>query len=144
MIPFTQLMKEKVFTWQNPDTKEELTFASERMTNWCRSSGVEIVWTPVDIIWAKAFVDFRGIEPHRLGRLDAAELLRWEPIIYCHMPDNTHLLVDGHHRYVVAAMEGLTEIKARILEPNEWEPFLVSGLPTFGYEHLTTSYSGIE
>lgn len=142
MINYLDVMSEKVFTWQNPDTLEELTIASDRITEWARLNFIEIVLTPVERKWALDFLDHRGIEQHRLERIQPEHLE--EPIVYCAMPDGTHLLVDGHHRYVAAAIHDVQWIKSRILNYEQWSPFIVEGLPQFGRENLLNSFSGIK
>jgi hypothetical protein len=137
----TMLPTEKVFTWQDPDTLEELNFAVDRLNAWCVAAEVETVLTPVEVEFADLFIRERGIEFHRVERMTFKDLLH--PVIYCCMPKGTHLLVDGHHRYVFSAMIGQTEQRAHILTQEQWEPFLISGMPTFVRENIISGFSGI-
>lgn len=140
LTPFQMDPFEPVFTWIDPDTKVCTHWASGRIADWCKGAGLEIAWTPVSLIYAAMFIKDRGIETHRLERLSVDHLA--DPIIYLDMGDGTHLLVDGHHRYVYAAAAGRDELPAYIITKDQAEPFLVTGLRDDTEDDLRNSYSG--
>lgn len=140
---YTMDFTEHVFTWVNPETSEEMTLATERMAKWCAENKDLMTFsTPVEPVYALKFMKDRGIENHRLARLMEQVIIT--PLIYLQMGDGTHLLCDGHHRYVAAAMTGRTYLAAYILEKEQWERFVVTGIPHQGAAKLRTEYSGIE
>lgn len=139
----TMELTEHVFTWHNPVNGEEMSFATERLAKWCKENEeLEVFLTPVEVIHAGVFLKDRGIEPHRLSRVMKHGLDI--PLIYLTMDDDTHLLCDGHHRYVVAAMTSRHVLKAYILTKDQWEPFVIAGIPKQGVDKLRGGYSGIE
>ena len=132
--------REPVFTFIEPSTQEEFSWAVQRLAEWANKHAETFI-TPVERIGALMFVRDRGIEQHRLERLDPACLL--DPIVYLDWGDGTQLLLDGHHRYVYAAMNGFTEILAHMLTHEQVEPFRVEGIPPQGEYKLRNGYSGL-
>jgi hypothetical protein len=132
---------EHVFTWENPDTLALTNLATGRMAAWCKETSQEVVGIAVQDTAATMFMAERGIEWHRLGRIKVADLLT--PVILCDWRDNTHLLVDGHHRYVYAALLGVKTIPAYMLTHDQWEPFVIEGVPPVTREELLTGFSGL-
>ena len=131
---------EAVFTWIDPDTKACTHWASDRIVDWCSRAGLDTILTPVDPRYAFMFIKDRGIETHRLERLSAESLTI--PIVYIDMGDGTHLLIDGHHRYVYAAAIGHDTLLAYMITKEQAEPFLVTGLRDDTEDDLRNSYSG--
>jgi hypothetical protein len=90
----------------------------------------------------EVFAVENAVEPHRLARIGLRELA--EPIMLLDMEDGTHTLVDGSHRYVVAARMGLKVLPGWIIAKQDWMPYRVSGMPKLRRDHLQTMYSGID
>jgi len=115
---------------------------SERLRKWCAENRerLKVVPTPIDKRIAKSFLHDNVVDAQHVERVLAMEAL--DPIIYGmtrteapgEAPDV--LLIDGHHRYVAGAVVGATTIAAYLLEPEQWEPFRIGGLPTLSKEQL--------
>lgn len=77
------------------------------------------------------FVQFikekRGVEQWKIARLTAIQLQI--PVIGVRMPDDSVLLVDGHHRLVALHNLGKTDYDINIFNLGSWEEFLVEDLP---------------
>lgn len=104
--------------------------------------------TPVKEKFAKWCMEHRGIEQHRLDRIDAHSLSEY-PLTYCNLPkgpdlpNGAHLLVDGNHRYVKAAMLGMTEVPGRVVPENIWRRFQVGDVPIEIAEFFLAAPSGM-
>lgn len=142
MIPLEQMgMHEIVFTWCDEQNNREVTFAISRIEQYIKDQGLEPILTNVELPSAMRMLAECGIEQHRLSRL-TPEALR-TPIVYAHLPDDMHLLLDGHHRYVFAAFNGFHTLPAFMLEPDQYEQFIVEGLPYMGTDKVQSGFSGI-
>lgn len=101
-------------------------------------------WTPavVDVPLARSFIRDNIVDPRRVSQLTEQHFI--EPIILCkteafglnHPTIPDVLLVDGHHRYTRAAMDGMQTIRAWILELYQWQPFTIYNLPDYTREAL--------
>lgn len=97
--------------------------------------------TPVEEHFAKWAMENRGVEQKRLDRLTPAIFA--QPLTYCEWENGSHLLVDGNHRYVKAAMLGVKELPARVVLPPLWRKYVVSGIPMKWSEAFLTAPSGL-
>jgi hypothetical protein len=90
----------------------------------------EVIMTTVDKDIAYSYVENNCVSLYRVRELATRRTSR-EPIIYCEdgftdgIPDV--MLVDGHHRYVLAATQGLTVIRSVLLLKEFWKPFQIIG-----------------
>ncbi|MCO5157922.1 MAG: hypothetical protein M9945_14430 [Aquamicrobium sp.] len=100
-----------------------------------------IVTIEVEPAIAEYFVQKRGIEQHRVDRLMGEEIK--EPLLLLHWIDGSHLLVDGHHRYVAASLKGQTELKARLVPKSVWSKYVIVDLPAERSDRMTKGFSGI-
>lgn len=141
MIHIKELSEgEKTYTHQDDKTGEYRIFAVDRMALWIEAHSLEVLKVKFlpDAAFAKFVLENRGIEPHRLLRCDISF-----PITLLLMSDDTHLIVDGNHRYVKAAMVG-AELKANMLIKEQWEQFLVEGVSADLAAYSLSAFSGIE
>lgn len=97
----------------------------------------------VDHKFAALLPDLRGLEPHRLNRLWGVPTAAFEPLPFVEMPDGTHLMVDGSHRYYVAHRRGEDWVPAKLVKPKLWRKYIVTGFPEQTAEALQRSYSGL-
>lgn len=93
-----------------------------------KAGKLRAAYVAVDRDFAKYCQTNRGIENHRLERI-TAEMIKTRPIFMLEMPDGSHLLADGHHRYVKASKLRLRTIRAFLLPKEVWEPCIVHGMP---------------
>lgn len=123
MIPRSEVdPREPIFVYENPVFGQTVIFASGRMAKYALEH-IEPVDVPMDADFARYCVTNRGVEPHRLAQIEPPI---HTPILYVQWVDGkTHLLVDGHHRYVRAYQCGYRTIPSYILAYAEWEKFLV-------------------
>jgi len=131
-----------VFSWMDPDTKVMTTWAAEELAEWCKRTKQPLSLIPINKEFAKNCRAFRGVENHRFGKF-AKEGVK-EPMLFLTMPDKTHLLVDGTHRYVFLAEHNAPVGMAYILQEKDWRPFVIEDYPQFDEHLLHTMHSGIK
>ena len=118
---------------------------AEGLRRWCIDNKPEIFWLPLKYDLAMQFM-----KDNTVSRQRVMELLRrhnrgedLDPIIM--VKDGTYsldnggpnvLLVDGHHRYMLACLLAQTEITGHLLEVEQWKPFQLEGLPSLTKEQL--------
>jgi hypothetical protein len=100
---------EVIFSWDEPETGRHYHWAIEKLESYLKSSDLETIRINVDEDFAQAMPVLRGLELHRLERIPNDPAL-WSPLIFCKMPDNTGLLVDGNHRYFKAWALGFRSV----------------------------------
>lgn len=129
---------DQIFTHVLPNGTN-INIDSSRLHAWCKVMKPEIFLTPVDPKMARSFVDNNIASQARCIELLAKPQLA--PIILC--KDGTFtdgrpdiFFVDGHHRYVLAYMLKLPFIPAHVLDLDQWQPFLIEGVPPITQEHL--------
>lgn len=95
------------------------------LREFCFTSGLEVFQAPVEAKIANMLLRENSVSPARLRELVGREL---DPIIYAKDGTSTDgapdvMLVDGHHRYVLAAAAKMPYILAYFLEESQWRPF---------------------
>jgi hypothetical protein len=96
----------------------------------------------IDFEFAKFSLDYRGVERHRLERITTRDLVKY-PVTMCEWGDGSHLLVDGTHRYVRAALWGRTRIRARLVPITFWKEYEIVDAPPLPEHILLKMHSGI-
>lgn len=125
-------VKMEVYTFIDGVTKANTHIASGMLWEWVmeHAAELEVLMTPVDEEIARSMVEVdNAINSDNLKRL--LTLPKLDPVIYCKTgtynsegaPDV--MLVDGHHRYVFAAINRLKAIPGYLLEREQWEPFRI-------------------
>jgi hypothetical protein len=118
-------------------------FASGMMERDERILAIEPVLIPVTMEGAKMMVKERGVETHRLARLLAVPALSYTPILVAFWPiDQSHLIVDGAHRYCAAAQQLAEHIHARIIPRRIWKHFVIEDFPKVD-QSIKDTFSGI-
>lgn len=137
---------DEVFSWNETDNGPTLHFAATLL----RREGIAdlpTVVVPIDREFAMFCVQRRGVEAHRVERWGKWFLrngaAKAPPLLFCHMEaDQSHLLVDGTHRYVAAALCVLPELPAVVVPEAVWRRYLVD-LPQETTQDILTGFSGI-
>lgn len=132
--------REQLFTHIDPETGRQTSIAASRLA--ARAARIEPVWIPVRPEVAELYQRIRGIEPHRLQRCLAYP--SFFPLVHIDWPDDTKLLIDGHHRYVAAAQLRHQWILSVIVPERIWRRFIVSGVPSVSLSDFLTKASGIK
>ncbi|WP_113155912.1 hypothetical protein [Nitratireductor sp. OM-1] len=132
---------DSVFTHVDEKTGVSTHFNVTSMEDDWRVRARSPVHIPVDEAGASLFMAKRGIEKHRLDRLRG--LPKLDPILILHWIDGTHLVVDGHHRYVAAYLDGHRGMLARMLPRSIWRRHVITDLPDEIGHSFIGSYSGI-
>lgn len=130
-----------VFTHVDENTGETTHFDVTTLEDDWRVKARTPVWIPVDEDGARLFMEKRGIEKHRLDRLRG--LPKLDPILVLHWPDGSHLVVDGHHRYVAAFLDGHRGMHARMIPRSIWRRHVITDLPDEVGKSFIGSFSGI-
>ena len=137
--------REAVFTHIDDVTGIQIDVAIDRLNAHIRARCIKGLFDPVPINVehhiAEYFINNRGIEPHRLKRIRSEDFLN--PILFATTPKGTHLLLDGHHRYVAAAMAGKATLPAFVVPERVWRKFLIEGMGQATTEILRNMYSGM-
>jgi len=116
---------EIIFTHVAPATRKVTHFAVSRLEAHLRAHPVEMARVAMNYDFARDAIVNRGIEEHRLKRI-TRRIIKTNPVIFAYDPlDDTHLLIDGSHRYVKAAMLGMDHIIGYIVEPDLWQQYVV-------------------
>lgn len=132
---------EVLFAHLDEDTHRPLVLAVERLVKHLQATRTDHTLVPISNDFAKLCFEKRGVEAHRLERLKDETIT--EPVVFIHMRDGSHLLVDGTHRYVATAIKRMLFIQAYLVERPEWMRFRVFGHPPLTDKALR-GYSGIE
>lgn len=137
---------ETIFAHVDDDTGEHTNIAVGRLfpevVAQIAFGKLDIALVPVEEKIAAYFRTHRGVEDARLQRL-SDDFKAYDPIMFACMPDGTHLLVDGHHRYVKAAALGAEHIKAVLVPEPIWREFQIAGLEPVSSKALRAMWSGI-
>jgi hypothetical protein len=126
---------EPIYTFVERATGANVNIASERLRQWTLTAGLEVDGVPVDRALAGSFVRDNIVAPrwceHLLSLVERG--MKFPPVIFAKDGGETNgapdvMLVDGHHRYFIAAMSGMRFIPAYVLEVAQWKPFEILGL----------------
>jgi hypothetical protein len=112
------------------------------LNRYCVENKVEIVLVPLTKEGALLCRNARGLEQHRYDRITEAVIDNL-PVIFCLQEDGTGLLVDGTHRYARAWDLGYDEIRAYVLQPDQWKSFLLVVAEGLTAEELLKQDSGL-
>jgi hypothetical protein len=134
---------DQIFTHLDPETKAETVFPATLLRSRCKDKMIqhERVIIPLTAEFSSIIMQVRGIEAPRLRR--AIRTKNYDPLLLVHMPDHTHLLIDGSHTYVAQYTKGLRQSRAYLIPVHAWREYQVTGLPPTTEAELLTSYSGI-
>ena len=133
---------EQIYTFVARDGRN-IHIHAPRLRLHCLAMQYDVVLVPVDYKLARSFLRTNTVDPRRVVTMTPEAA--FEPIILCKteafgtndpiIPDV--LMVDGHHRFTRAAMDGLKTIRAYLLELSQWQPFTVVNLPDTTQKRLT-------
>lgn len=137
---------EQIYTFVRNDGRN-IHIHSPRLRSHCLQMNYKPILAPVDTKLAQSFLRDNIVSPWRIKQLmeKISEDKALEPIILCKTeayghPCDLHtpevLLVDGHHRYTIAALAKSPVIIAWLLELHQWQPFTVIGIPDYTNEAL--------
>ena len=114
---------------------QNVNIASGRLTKHVASASYEIVLIPVEVRIAQKFCNDNCVAALWIEQMLASckSLDDLPPIIFAECLDAdmscpvdktkvSHMLVDGHHRYVLHAVVRAKWIRAIILTPEQWQP----------------------
>lgn len=136
------LPMDQIFTHIDPDTAEVRHFNASAIDRCLPRFLVEGKAEQVTVALDPAFVQYirnhRGIEQRRMDTLTPQEAVK--PVIGVRMPDDSVLLVDGHHRMVYLH----EKIQAKTYEMylvalGAWGAFLVEDMPHDLHEYAIGS-----
>ena len=127
------------------DDGENIHIDSEALRQWCIKTKPEIFLIPLKYELLSEFRRDNVISEERVFELSLDIQKSLEPIIM--VKDGTigsngnpnALLVDGHHRYVLACWRGQFAIEGHFLEVAQWKPFQIHGIPDMTKDQLIAS-----
>jgi len=104
---------------------------------------VQLVSVPVDEEHARYCLENRGIEQDRIRILLAHPDYLKQPVVFLHKAEeDSHLLVDGSHRYVIYWHLKMSIIPAYIVPWEMAQPFIIEDAPQTD-EKVIMSWSGL-
>ncbi len=134
---------EPIYTFVEKTTGKNVNIASERLRQWTLTQDLEQVLVPVNAPLAQTFVRDNIVSRQRLVELMTRNAMGEEfaPILFAKDGGSTNgapdvMLIDGHHRLVIAAALGRPFILSQVLEECHWRPFEIAGLPDITDEEL--------
>jgi len=111
------------FDWTSPNERCTITFPITRMTKDIVEDKLPVFATPVALNRRFAASALLDREPN----LDYVARLTYEdcqaPVLFAKL-GNSHILIDGTHRYLASVAHGLDSIPALILEEKDWLPYV--------------------
>jgi hypothetical protein len=124
------------------DDGENIHIDAQSLRRWCMSNKkLEICMIPLRVELAKEMVRDNVVSTERIVELSRRRHL--DPIIMC--KDGTFskenggpnaLIVDGHHRFVLACLAKMSVIPGYFLNVEQWKPFQLYGIPDMTREQL--------
>lgn len=134
-----------IFSHVDDDTGAQTHFAITHALAWIKEheSEVETLLVGVEQDTAQMIFTSRGIEDHRLAKLLRGPVDNFPPVLFVLMPDDTHLLIDGSHRYVAASMLKADGLLGFVLTWEQAQQFVIEGLPEMTKEQVVGGYSGL-
>jgi hypothetical protein len=145
MIPLDETKGDICFTHFSEKDQTQTVYDVTRLLAAIADGTVPVTRTKVqlDPILAVFLVQHRGVERHRIDRLMETDPETWEPIVFCMQADETGLLVDGTHRYVVALLKETWVIpQAVIVAYPDWRPYTVDA-PRWDPDSVMSTPSGL-
>jgi hypothetical protein len=115
------------------------------LRTWIKINTPKIVYTPVETEMAETFFTENVVSKERIIELAKRFYTNGkepDPVIFA--CDGTYgdndgpnvMLVDGHHRYALAAALGIPHIKAYLIQVEQWKPFQIKDIPELTREAL--------
>ena len=134
MIEFKEMGKmEETFFWRSP-TGRDFIWATSRMREYAVETKREIYTVDLDMEFAQYALTNYGLEIERLRRIKP-HMIANSPIIYAAWDkENMHTLVDGCHRYVMAALLGHEKMNAYVFPQKDHEAFMIKNFPAYSDE----------
>lgn len=105
----------QIFTWKSPDEKTEIRFAVSDILAAMAAGNIayETITTPVEKSFARFLAASR--EPDRAYAERLSEDAYNEPVLFVLLPEGSHLLIDGTHRYYAKYLRALPTIDAFVV-----------------------------
>ena len=132
-----------IFSHVDEDTGEQTHYAITHMLAWIKehASEVERLRVVIESETAAMVEQYRGIEQHRL--IPLLSVPDPDPVVLIHLADDSHLLVDGSHRFVAMWKQGKPDLRAYVLTWEQAQNFVIVGIPIMPKEAVVGGYSGL-
>jgi hypothetical protein len=122
-------LTDEVFTHISDEDGRQTTYAVTALIKRCQQGDIPKAKVPVEAAHAQYCVERRGVEKERLQALFAHPAWLTQPMLFIEMPDGSHLLVDGTHRYTLAFAVGVPELIAYMIPWSVAKEFIVEDAP---------------
>jgi hypothetical protein len=129
---------EECFTHVDEVTGVHTTWAAGALYQFCvdNPDKVEPGTVPVDEEHAHFCFTHRGVEQERFAAfVQHPEFLK-KPILFVRMPNGSHLLVDGTHRYVCLYALKIPTARAYVVPYDIAQPFIIEDVPQTSDEEV--------
>lgn len=132
-----------VFSHVDDDTGAQTHYAITHALAWIKEHEGEVEKATIDVEAEAAImiINCRGLEAHRFDPLLSVD--NPDPVLFVAMPDDSHLLIDGSHRYAAAWAREAPTLRAYILTWEQAQNFIIEGLPIMPKEVVVGGYSGL-
>lgn len=130
------------FTHIDDEGKLTRKFDVTGIIEYCVENKVEIVRVGMTLIGYNICKLERGYEQHRLDTI-TQQVIDNHPVVFCQLPDGTHLMIDGTHRYIKAWDLGKRFILSYLVPEGVWAQFLLPVDENLTAEELLKQDSGL-
>lgn len=124
-------LMDEIFTHIDPDDGTvrhfNATAVMREATSLMQAGSAHILTTLIEEDFVRLVKAERGIEQWKVDRLSMQQLVT--PLVGVLMPDDSVLLIDGHHRMVALHTLGASTYQIFIVGKGAWGSFLVEDMP---------------
>lgn len=129
MIPIETISSGQYFSYQRDDSVIVRSWYIDAILEWIPRSSVELRKVEVMQEHANLFVADGRIDTNRIFDIlhgNPDDIMR--PMLMVTDPDGVSFLIDGHHRYVIAAMMAYGFMPCYVIPEYKLRRFLISGV----------------
>jgi hypothetical protein len=102
-------------------------FNVTQMNDWAKQTRQQVILFPVEHAHAKAYMLRGGVGLARLQELTVTDLQR--PLTFIRWTETSKLMVDGHHRYVLADQLRISRMPGWLIDTEDWKKFVIEDMP---------------
>ncbi len=129
-------LTDELFTHMDDADGAQTTWNSTRVYEWATANNWPVIRVAVDEDHARYCFEKRGFEDARIPDLLSNPDYMLKPILFIALPDGSHLLIDGTHRYVLYYKFNQASIPAMIIPLDQVQEYIVTDVPQISEAEL--------